>query len=59
MDKNCKTCGWGRQIPNIKNILICGCQLSGCYQTHVLETDSCDCWKKASDEYLKAIGVIV
>lgn len=56
MKQNCKTCGWGRQIPHVKTIMKCGCPLSGCYQTDILETESCDSWKKASDEYLKTIG---
>lgn len=58
MNKNCKTCGWGRQIPNVKIIMKCGCPLSGCFDTDVTEGESCDRWKKASDEYLKAIGKI-
>jgi hypothetical protein len=58
MKKNCKTCGWGRQIPNIKTIQKCGCPLSGCYQTDVINTENCDRWKKATDEYLRLIGEI-
>ncbi|WP_186430899.1 hypothetical protein [Clostridium sp. BSD9I1] len=56
MNQNCKTCGWGRQIPTVKTIMKCGCPLSGCFGTDVTEDESCDRWKKASDEYLKAIG---
>lgn len=56
MNKNCKTCGWGVQIPKVKTIMLCGCPLSGSYKTHVIETESCDRWKKASDEYLRQIG---
>jgi hypothetical protein len=56
--KNCKTCGWARQIPNIKTIWKCGCPLSGCYQTDVVDCESCDRWKKATDEYLRLIGEI-
>lgn len=54
LNKCCKNCGWGRQIPNIKSIMKCGCIISGCYDTDVLEDDgkSCEVWKKASDEYL-------
>jgi hypothetical protein len=60
MDKKCKTCGWGRKIPNVKTIMTCGCPLSGCFGTDVLEEDgkNCDQWKKASDYYLKQIGEI-
>lgn len=53
MDNNCKTCGWGRQIPNIKTIMKCGCPLSGNFDTDVTAIESCGMWKKASDEYLK------
>lgn len=58
VDKKCRTCGWGRQIPNIKTIMKCGCPLSGCFQTDVMDDEGkeCDRWKKASDDYLKAIG---
>lgn len=56
MIKKCKTCGWGRQILGTKTIMKCGCLLSGAYKTDVLETESCERWKKASDDYLKAIG---
>lgn len=57
LNQCCKNCGWGRQIPNIKSIMKCGCVISGCYDTHVLEGDgkSCELWKKASDEYLNTI----
>lgn len=53
---NCKTCGWGREIQKVKTIMKCGCPLSGSFNTDVVENDSCDRWKKASYEYLKAIG---
>jgi predicted nucleic acid-binding Zn-ribbon protein len=59
MEHNCKTCGWGRQIPNTKTIMMCGCPLCGCYKTDVLDSDgkNCDRWKKATDEYLDSIGM--
>ncbi|PHV69177.1 hypothetical protein CS063_17295 [Sporanaerobium hydrogeniformans] len=58
VEKKCKTCGWGRQIAESKTIFICGCPLSGCFQTHVIESEGKECnrWKKASDDYLKYIG---
>jgi hypothetical protein len=60
VDKKCKTCGWGCQIPNEKMIMMCGCHLSGCFKTDVMVDDGkgCDTWKKAADEYLRAIGEI-
>ncbi len=58
MDKICKTCGWGGKIPGVKTIMHCRCPLSGCGGTDVVETESCDRWKKASDEYLKLIGCL-
>lgn len=60
MNQNCKTCGWGRKIPNVKKIMRCGCPLSGSYKTDVFENEgkNCDMWKKSSDDYLKAIGEI-
>lgn len=60
MKQNCNTCGWGRELPDVKIILECGCPLCGCYRTDVMLDDGkkCDTWKKASDYYLKAIGEI-
>ena len=58
MKKVCKSCGWGRQTLNSDTVFICGCPLSGAYGTHVIESDGCDRWKKASDEYLKLTGCL-
>lgn len=50
----------GQANSRYKRIQKCGCPLSGCYNTHVFDEDgeNCDSWKKASDEYLMAIGEI-
>lgn len=58
MNKNCKTCGWGRQIENVEKVMKCGSPLSGNFETDVLKNESCGSWKKASNEYLKAMGEI-
>lgn len=57
MVKSCKVCTWGGRQKDIETIICC-CPLSGYYTTDVLETESCDKWKKASDEWLKAIDTI-